>query len=167
VTARITPTVGRVVWFRPARDLLNAARFLTYRIEPDGRPLFSAQVAFVHDDGRINVGFMDHAGNPGQYGPVSIWQEGDAPHAPDVAYCEWMPYQKGQAAKTEQLEKALDTSTVEGHRARHAQLHRGLDELLADWMRCSPDRVQFINAPLAELLAWSHRQTIKPDEPPR
>ena len=36
---------------------------------------------------------------------MPLWHgEGESPDHP---HCEWMPYQKGQAAKTEQLEERL------------------------------------------------------------
>lgn len=48
------------------------------------------------------------------------------------------------------------------HKARHAELHRALDELAADWMRHTGRRMS--SATVLELLEWSHTQTINPTE---
>jgi hypothetical protein len=37
---------------------------------------------------------------------TSVWLRQDDDPPPTGMYCEWMPYQKGQAAKTEALEAA-------------------------------------------------------------
>ncbi len=57
--------------------------------------------------------------------------------------------------------------THEEHRARHVQLHRAFDELLADWLRHQPlDRPQCVaDTPIAVLIDWSYQQTINPTEP--
>jgi len=61
--------------------------------------------------------------------------------------------------------------TKETHRLRHVALHRMLDELVADFLRHG---VRFdLNKPMApcplpsnttvaDLMAWSHQQTIEP-----
>lgn len=86
----ITPTPGRVMWFQPNKDD-------PLRHETDA-PL-AATVAFVHEDGTVNL--TVHATNgdvhPRQYVPVR--QDGDPD--PGGSYACWMPYQLGQAAKTE------------------------------------------------------------------
>jgi len=49
------------------------------------------------------------------------------------------------------------------HRARHIELHRSLDELLADMIQqtsCLPSKTT-----IRELLEWSHKQTVSPTEP--
>lgn len=79
----IIPTVGRVVWF------------FNYSSTP-----LSASVAHVNWDGTINIGYLTTGGE--HYGAIGIplWQgEGVKPDR----RCEWMPYQKGQAAKYEAL----------------------------------------------------------------
>jgi hypothetical protein len=55
------------------------------------------------------------------------------------------------------------TLDKETHRARHVELHRLLDELLADMIQqtgCLPSRTTIL-----ELLQWSHAQTVNPTEP--
>jgi hypothetical protein len=52
------------------------------------------------------------------------------------------------------------------HRLRHVELHRALDELLADYMRHHPEQNRFLETPIGTLLGWSHEQTIDPAEDP-
>jgi len=85
----IQPTVGRVVWYYPTK-------------EQDDQPQ-AALVTYVHDDRLINVGGFDHAGHPFQRTEVQLLQDDDKPEG---FHAMWMPYQKGQAAKTEELEAA-------------------------------------------------------------
>lgn len=92
----IRPTVGRVV-------LLNN--------RPGNQgPAEAALIAFVHSDTCINVGGFDHNGHPMSATSVPLIQEGEPmpvpPHYEGI-YAEWMPYQKGQAARTEQLQAEL------------------------------------------------------------
>jgi hypothetical protein len=88
----ITPTVGRVVWvFRPS-DSIDVA-------QPE-----AGIVTYVHDDRLINVCGFDADGHQFQLTSLTLVQP-DEPK-PESNFAAWMPYQKGQAAKTEQLEKA-------------------------------------------------------------
>lgn len=88
----IKPTVGRVVLFHPS-----------------GKPNVTvpAIVCFVHSDKMVNLAAFDENGDKiAGTTSVSLIQDGDTP--PSNGYwCEWMEYQKGQAAKTEELEKKL------------------------------------------------------------
>lgn len=94
----IAPTVGRVVWYYPA-----AGDSLRKNVEAD-QPL-AAQVAKVHPDGRVNLGVLDQYGNNHSRLQVELVQAGE-PKPLAVSYCTWMPYQLGQAARTQQLEKS-------------------------------------------------------------
>lgn len=90
----IAPTVGRVIWYYPSgtpRTEQPQAAFITY----------------VHSDTMINVGGFDHNGKP--FGDTSVLLvQGDSYGNPGGgAWACWMPYQKGQAAKTEALEAKL------------------------------------------------------------
>ena len=91
----ITPTVGRVVWYFPEG-------------KPEGKPypVYTALVAHVWGDEMINIAYFDSNGIPGSATSVYLQQDGGEDHTA-VPHCEWMPYQKGQAAKVEELEKKL------------------------------------------------------------
>lgn len=94
----IKPTIGRKVWFTPGVEIDD---------RDDREQPFDATIVYVHNNDRmVNISYHDHYGN--QHGQTSVLmlQEGDA-QSPDGNYCEWMPYQKGQAAKTESLEKQV------------------------------------------------------------
>lgn len=84
----ISPTIGRVVLVRRAAASSDQA-------EP-------GLVAYVFHDRLINVGGFDRNGLPFSLTSLTLVQDGDA--IPGGNYAEWMPYQKGQAAKTEALE---------------------------------------------------------------
>lgn len=91
----IKPTPGRVVWYTPAED--------------DPPPKFkgealSATVARVIGDRLVNLMVVGADGLTYGRHNVILVQDGD--ERPKIGrYCEWMPYQKGQAAKTEQLKR--------------------------------------------------------------
>jgi hypothetical protein len=86
----IVPTVGRVVWF--------------WKDTKQSQPL-AAMIAFVHNDRMVNLGYLTAEGAHIGAMSVPLIQEGD--ERPARRFCEWLPYQKGQAAKTEQLEAQL------------------------------------------------------------
>lgn len=85
----IQPTIGRVVWFWLAKP------------SPQTQPL-AAMVTKVNADDNVNLVVFDTSGVPSGELHVRLLQGEEAPSG--VPYCEWMPYQKGQAAKTEALE---------------------------------------------------------------
>jgi hypothetical protein len=87
----IKPTVGRVVWY-----WLGSAT-------PQRQPL-AAIVAGVDGDSLVNLSVFDFEGNQRGEVNVPLIQDGDP--RPSTHFCEWMPYQKGQAAKTEEVIKA-------------------------------------------------------------
>ncbi len=89
--SNIPPTVGRVVWFNPGMG-----------DRPDVR--FAAHVARVNEDGTVNLMVINESGHPSSFMDVELVQDG-APCGP--GQCEWMPYQKGQAAKTDTLEPRM------------------------------------------------------------
>lgn len=83
----IKPTVGRVVLFHPM-------------IEHD-QP-YAAIVAYVHSDTLVNLVIFGPEG--GVYANNSVLLLPDDAKAPSSGfYAEWMPCQKGQAAKTEEV----------------------------------------------------------------
>jgi erythromycin esterase-like protein len=89
----ITPTIGRKVWFHPSG-------------EADGDQPLDATIAYVHNDELINIGYRDKFGNTASAQEIQLWDGVNEAERPvGEAYCEWMPYQKTQAA-------AADTSKV-------------------------------------------------------
>ncbi|TRO18442.1 hypothetical protein EQ826_01775 [Ectopseudomonas mendocina] len=105
----IAPTVGRVLHFVPTADYM-AGRKLAF-----GNPAqpLAAVIAYVHSDTMVNLTVWDQNGEQFSVCSVPLVQEGG-----DVIvgsfYAQWMPYQKGQAAKTESLESQLAGKTVIG-----------------------------------------------------
>lgn len=93
----IEPTNGRIVLFHPGP-------FFQGRVIDKDEPL-AAIVCHVFDSRTVNLTVFDHTGFPCQASSVQLLQDGDVPIGEQ--YAEWMPYQKGQAAKTEALEQKL------------------------------------------------------------
>lgn len=92
----ITPTVGRVVWFK-------AYSGDTYPGAGDG--FQAAIVTRVWSNTCVNLAVFDANGNT--FGRTSVLLVQPESECPAYGYCTWMPYQVGQAAKTEELEQAL------------------------------------------------------------
>jgi hypothetical protein len=94
----IKPTVGRIVWYRPST--LDHTQMTVH----DEQPL-SGVVAYVWSDHLVNLTVSDHNGATHSRTSIVLKQGDEHDLPPDASpYCEWMPYQKGQAAKTEALE---------------------------------------------------------------
>lgn len=93
----IKPTIGRVVLYYGSGE---------YAAQCQPRP---ASICYVHSDTMINVGGFDKNGDPFKATSVTLIQDDDP--RPDYGHAEWMPYQKGQAAKTEALEAKLATAS--------------------------------------------------------
>ncbi|MGY3393417.1 hypothetical protein ACVWW6_006008 [Bradyrhizobium sp. USDA 3311] len=93
----IEPTVGRAIWYRPPGS------------HPSAQP-HAAHVAFVHDPRLVNLLIISHDGVAYPGTEIIVVQEGDpiptAEQAPR-GYAEWMPYQKGQAAKADALQAQI------------------------------------------------------------
>lgn len=89
----IKPTIGRVVWYHPSGS--------TAEEQPQ-----AAIVVYVWSDTCVNLTTFDPNGHPYAQTSVFLWQgEGERPSS---CYAEWMPYQIGQAARTESAEKKLE-----------------------------------------------------------
>ncbi|NVM91087.1 hypothetical protein FHT32_004751 [Variovorax sp. SG517] len=110
----IIPTVGRVVWFYPAPKSGESG----FACNESGGP-YAAIIARVWNDSMVNLGVFDANGTVHSRTSVRLVQGDEAP--PDSAFCGWMPFQKGQAAKQ-------DTQTKEANGGpRSFRSHR--DEL--------------------------------------
>lgn len=90
----IQPTIGRVMWYWPP-------------LRARGKQPLAALVAHVVDDGTVNLGVFSEFGQVDGVQDVPIVQEPERDGLPDGHCCQWMPYQKGQAAKAEALEKQI------------------------------------------------------------
>ncbi len=91
----IPPTVGRSLWYRA-----GTADTFPHK---DNAPLHS-NLCGVNDDGTINLAVFGFDGS-GPYARQNVVLVQGGEPAPGQA-C-WMPYQQGQAAKTEQLQQQL------------------------------------------------------------
>lgn len=92
----IRPTVGRVVWYRPPGHPVDA------------QPC-SAQIAYVHTDQMVNIGWLTPNGESKAATSVYL-DQGVRPrpdYVKDSGYCQWMPYQVGQAQRTQELEQRI------------------------------------------------------------
>lgn len=97
----ITPTVGRIVWFTPS-TIINDPFFV---IHDKTKPL-AAMVTHVWGDRMVNLCVFYSNGAPHPRTGVTLLQDDD--QKPETGYfCSWMPYQKGQAAKTEAAEAKI------------------------------------------------------------
>lgn len=92
----IEPTVGRVVHLQ---------------LHLGQKQPMKADIAYVFPRGQfshswlINVGYLDHNGNHAALQTIELWDgTGDPPSLP---YATWMPYQVGQAARTDNAESKL------------------------------------------------------------
>lgn len=114
----IAPTVGRVVWYRPGMYDLG---MLSTQPEPPlaylGDGPLAAIITHVWSDTCVNLTVFDS--NAVSHPRTSVClHQGDGPRGDrgSSPYCEWMPFQKGQASKTEAVERAL-ADTTEGRDA--------------------------------------------------
>ncbi len=95
----IQPSIGRVVWFWPAKE----------RDAPKPEQPNAALVVYVHGDRMVNLTVFDSNGGSRGVTSVTLLQDDDTPS--DLGrFARWMPYQLGQAAKTEALEAAATQS---------------------------------------------------------
>lgn len=87
----ISPTIGRIVWFwAKGSDALV-----------EGNQPEAAMVTYVHTDRMVNLMVIDHSGSLVRgVKSVELAQPEDT-RPTDGCFCEWMPYQVGQAAKHE------------------------------------------------------------------
>lgn len=103
---QIIPTVGRKLYFYPQNDP-SIARL-------DEQPV-DATVVYVWPDPPnqgegyhlLNLLVVDHSGRAHSEQKVPLVQEGDP--VPPTSYAKWMPYQIGQAAKTDPNVQAAAT----------------------------------------------------------
>lgn len=90
----IPPTIGRKVWFRP--NGVNVIGNKMLQVFDDTQAL-DATVVCVADAQTVNLLVVDHAGVTHAAPNVMLVQAGIEPPPEGSCYCEWMPYQVGQA----------------------------------------------------------------------
>ena len=89
----IKPSIGRVVWFQPAKNPDQP-----FRDQPH-----AALVTHVWGERMVNLACFNEAGTPYSSTSVTLLQDDD--ERPETGYfAEWMPYQKGQAARADAAE---------------------------------------------------------------
>ncbi|TDV06048.1 DUF2829 domain-containing protein [Paraburkholderia caballeronis] len=110
----IEPTVGRVVHFRPGKQAA------ALRIQFDSRQPLVALITYVHGPREVNLAVFDAIGRHRPLLSVKLLQDDDKATDGET-FAEWMPFQKGQAGKTEAIQEALDleTAALETQRAIH------------------------------------------------
>jgi hypothetical protein len=97
----IVPTVGRVVHYYPAEHEASGFRYEHAMTRYSDQP-FVAHVVHVWSETCVNLVVYDHAGKSHIRTSVPI----NMP-AGEGSRAEWMPYQMGQAAKTEAAEAKI------------------------------------------------------------
>lgn len=91
--AFIRASIGRRLWYWPPKNSESSG----FIYEDPTQPL-DAGIAYVHSDRLINISVSDQVGVSHSRTYVPLCQEGD--QRPEMGgYCEWMPYQQGQARK--------------------------------------------------------------------
>ncbi len=105
----IAPTVGRRVWFHPVEGVEvrgPGAMVILDREQP-----LDAGIVFVWGDRLVNLDVTDHEGRHHALTSVPLVQPGD-PKPTNGIWCEWMPFQKGQAkAQVETMYSALQAAS--------------------------------------------------------
>ncbi len=86
----IAPTVGRIVWYYDSQFDVTK-----------GMPK-AAIICAVHGVDRVNLTVFGHTGIPSGRTNVILVQDGIP--TPQGNFCIWMPYQLGQAKKTEEMQ---------------------------------------------------------------
>lgn len=98
----IKPSNGRIVWYTPSRpsgDFDSDACIVQHdKLKP-----LAAMVVHVWGDRMVNLVVFDSNGTATPRTSVELLQDDDG--KPEGGrFCSWMPYQLGQAAKTEAAE---------------------------------------------------------------
>lgn len=87
----IKPTIGRRVWFWPPKDSQEAKFAYSDQSQP-----CDAGIAYVWGDRMVNLTVADQNGAMHSRTSITLVQPGDP--VPEYGnYCEWIPYQVGQA----------------------------------------------------------------------
>jgi hypothetical protein len=119
----ITPTVGRVVLFIPGEREerhFNAASRKSEQFQP-----LAAIITHVHSDALVNLAVFSVGGIVhGRENVLLVQDRAEYPKMPNFEFCEWMPFQKGQAKKTEQTTKEMLQELLRGELLPGGLLHK-------------------------------------------
>lgn len=118
----ITPTVGRKVWYRPsAWDCTGPGAMQTAGdpIHATGKQPLDATIIAVWSDRMVNVLVTDIMGKQFPVLSCQLLQPGenhavDGDGNPIGRYCEWMPYQVGQAEKVAAAAEIVEAGSAVG-----------------------------------------------------
>lgn len=101
----IIPTIGRKVWFRPnGNPTLGLFQFSDQAMD--------ATVVHVWSDTCVNLLVNDHDGQQRVFRSVTLRQAEDPAVADGQFYCEWMPFQNGQAKPADPVPPAPATEAT-------------------------------------------------------
>lgn len=102
----ITPTNGRIVWYTPYEsEIFGPDGMATQRDKDGGIIPLAAQICAVWDDRMVNLLVTDANGKTFSATSRTLLQDDD-PRSVGGGYCEWMPFQKGQAVALEKKQAA-------------------------------------------------------------
>jgi hypothetical protein len=124
----IKPSIGRVVWFHPS--------ITDHSLASGGDQPLAALVSHVWSDTCVNLAVFDANGKP--HGKTSVLLLQDDAIAPEGGYyAEWMPFQKGQAAKHEAPapvteEQRIDATIVKAGKTAPRITSAHIDSLIID-----------------------------------
>lgn len=124
MSTKITPTVGRVVWFYPAANQQSA----DFSPPAAGQPL-AAIVAAVKSEEVVNLTVFDAMGFAHARINVPLLQEGQETREGGF-YATWMPYQVNQAKKHAEREvQEIPITTADKYRMRLDDIGRVCHEV--------------------------------------
>lgn len=119
---KMIPSIGRKVWFWPLPELCTVSmppsqpeQFVRF----DPAQALDATVVYVHSSTMVNLCVRDHIGRTHEVQSVYLRPSyfGEDMPLPAAAHATWMPYQIGQAAKTERMERMAE----DAFHATHSQ----------------------------------------------
>lgn len=154
----IQPTVGRVVWFYPSQNTAESG----FARHADGGGPYAALIAHVWSDQLVNLSVFD--ANGAAHSRTSVPMYHGECDVPEHAFCGWMPYQKGQAAKTEAAEKdAAEAQPAYRQRTQREELEYNLVAGAASHLAQVPSRAREIAQGIKVVLDELHPSEVSPD----
>lgn len=155
----IKPTIGRRVWFRPSAAFLASNPILT-QFNPE-QPM-DAGIVYVHHDHMVNLIVTDHVGKTLAVPSVALLAGHYVADEDTDVYCccEWMPYQKSQAAKADAAEKTPSVEPAFRQRTQREELEYALMVGAAARVAESPESATSIANGIKDVLNALHPQPV-------